>query len=235
MAAGAESSGSYRALMRVPAYPWLVSAVLLSRMANAMSQITVVVYLLERTGSPALAGAGAAAQLLPAVATGPLAGAWLDRVASRSRLVMATQAIRGGLLAALIVVGETADPPAVVYLVILAGLGVTFPLPTPGFRSLVPLIVPRPLWTPANALDSVTFDISFVLGPGLAAIMIATAGTPAAIAVQAAVTLGSALAATIAASAAGTMSAKFTSRRSTRSATTTRPFCRSLSPSAAAR
>jgi MFS family permease len=195
MAQEGASRGNYRALLHVPAYPWLVSAVMLSRLANAMSQITVVIYLLERTGSPALAGAGAAAQLLPAIATGPLAGAWLDRVASRSRLVAATQTIRGSLLAALVLTGELVNPPGVVYLVILAGLGVTFPLPNPGFRSLVPLLVPRPLWTAANALDSVSFDVSYVVGPALAAVMTTVTGAALAILVQAAVTYGSALAA----------------------------------------
>ncbi|MDX6594309.1 MAG: hypothetical protein QOJ13_3505 [Gaiellales bacterium] len=195
MAVAGATRGSYCALVQVPTYPWLVSAVLLSRMSNAMSQITVVIYLLERTGSPALAGAGAAAQLLPAVATGPLAGAWLDRVASRTRLVVTTQAIRGSLLVALVLAGEMANPPAVVYLLILAGLGLTFPLPNPGFRSLVPLIVPRPLWTAANAVDSVSFDVSFVIGPALAAVMTTAVGAPLAIVAQAAVTFGSALAA----------------------------------------
>ena len=168
MAATVEATG-YRALMRVPGYRWLVSAVFLSRLANAMSQVAVVIYLLERTGSPALTGAGAAAQLLPAIATGPLVGAWLDRVPSRSRLVAAAQAVRGLLLVALVCAGQLADPPAAVYLLLLCGLGLTFPLPNPGFRSLVPLLVPRRLWVPANALDSIAFDLAFVIGPALAA------------------------------------------------------------------
>ena len=73
------SRAGYRELWRVPTYPWLLTAVFLARLANAMSQVAVVIYLLDRTHSPALAGAGAAAQLVPGVLVGPLAGAWLDR------------------------------------------------------------------------------------------------------------------------------------------------------------
>lgn len=67
--AGRGDSG-YRALLRVPAYPALITAVTLSRLANSMSQVGVVIYLLDATRSPVVAGAGAAAQLLPGIATG---------------------------------------------------------------------------------------------------------------------------------------------------------------------
>src|SRR5207245_9808791 len=112
----------YRELLRVPTYSWLVSALFLSRLANAMSQVAVVIYLLERTGSPAVTGIGAAAQLLPAIATGPLVGAWLDRVPSRTGLVAATQTVRGLLLVTLVAVGELVHAPAAGDIMRLAGL-----------------------------------------------------------------------------------------------------------------
>jgi MFS family permease len=185
----------YRELLRVPTYSWLVSALFLSRLANAMSQVAVVIYLLERTGSPAVTGIGAAAQLLPAIATGPLVGAWLDRVPSRTGLVAATQPVRGLLLVTLVAVGELVNPPAAVYILILAGLGLTFPLPNPGFRALIPLLVPRPLWVRANAVDSIAYDASFVIGPALAAAVVTGVGAPFAIVLQAAATFAAALAA----------------------------------------
>jgi MFS family permease len=195
MAAADPSALGYRELLRVPTYAWLVAALFLSRLANAMSQVAVVIYLLERTGSPALTGIGAAAQLLPAIATGPLVGAWLDRVPSRTGLVAATQTVRGTLLVILVAVGQLADPPAIVYITILAGLGLTFPLPNPGFRALIPLLVPRPLWVRANAVDSIAYDTSFVIGPALAAAVVTGVGAPFAILLQAGVTFGAALAA----------------------------------------
>ncbi|MDX6494880.1 MAG: hypothetical protein QOE17_866, partial [Gaiellales bacterium] len=121
MAVAEATATGYRELLRVPTYSWLVTALFLSRLANAMSQVAVVIYLLERTGSPAVTGIGAAAQLLPAIATGPLVGAWLDRAPSRTALVAATQTVRGLLLVTLVGVGELANPPAAVYILILAG------------------------------------------------------------------------------------------------------------------
>ena len=78
-------------------------------------------------------------------------------------------------------VGELDDPPPAVYILLLAGLGLTFPLPNPGFRALVPVLVPRRLWDPANALDSISYDTAFVIGPALAAVIVTAAGAPIAI------------------------------------------------------
>ena len=181
--------GGYRGLARVPGYPSLITAVFLSRMANSMSQVGVVIYLLERTGSPAVAGAGAAAQLLPGIASGPFVGAWLDRASSRRRVIVITVMARAAILGAVIALGELADTPVVAELILLAGLGVTFPVPTVGFRSLVPVLVPRRLWDQANAADSITFDAAFVAGPALAGLAVTLVGATFAIALQAVATL----------------------------------------------
>ena len=182
-------SEGYRALLRVPGYPALISAVALSRLANSMSQIGVVIYLLDTTHSPAIAGAGAAAQLLPGILTGPFVGAWLDRTHARVRGIVATQLLRASLLFGVVGCGELLHPPAAVLLVLLAGLGATFPIPTVGFRSLVPVAVPRRLWNQANAADSVTFDTAFIIGPALAGATVSLVGAPWAIGMQGAATL----------------------------------------------
>ena len=182
-------SQGYRALLRVPGYPALISAVGLSRLANSMSQVGVVIYLLDTTHSPAIAGGGAAAQLLPGILTGPFVGAWLDRTHARVRGIVATQVLRAALLFAIVACGELLDPPAAVLLVLLAGLGATFPIPTVGFRSLIPVAVPRHLWAQANAADSVSFDSAFVIGPALAGATVTLVGAPWAIGLQAMATL----------------------------------------------
>jgi MFS family permease len=183
------ASGGYRALLRVPGYPALISAVALSRLANSMSQVGVVIYLLEATRSPAIAGAGAAAQLLPGILTGPFVGAWLDRTHARVRGIVATQLLRATLLFAVIACGQLLHAPAAVLLLLLGGLGATFPIPTVGFRSLIPVAVPRPLWHQANAADSISFDSAFVIGPALAGATVTLVGAPWAIGLQAVATL----------------------------------------------
>ncbi len=183
------ASAGYGALLRVPGYPALISAVALSRLANSMSQVGVVIYLLDATHSAAIAGAGAAAQLLPGILTGPFVGAWLDRTRARVRGIVVTQLVRASLLFAVIACGQLLHPPAAVLLVLLAGLGATFPIPTTGFRSLIPVAVPRALWNEANAADSVSFDAAFVVGPALAGAAVTLVGAPWAIGLQAAATL----------------------------------------------
>ena len=83
---------------------------------------------------------------------------------------------RAAILAAVIALGELAGTPVIAELLLLAGLGVTFPVPTVGFRSLVPVLVPRRLWDQANAADSVTFDAAFVAGPALAGLAVTLSG-----------------------------------------------------------
>ena len=92
---------------------------------------------------------------------------------------------RAAILGAVIALGELADTPVVAELILLAGLGVTFPVPTVGFRSLVPVLVPRRLWDQANAADSITFDAAFVAGPALAGLAVTLVGATFAIALQA--------------------------------------------------
>src|SRR6478609_5796732 len=161
-------SQGYRGLLRVPGYPALISSVALARLANSMSQVGVVIYLLDATHSAAIAGAGAAAQLLPGILTGPFVGAWLDRTHARVRGIVATQLLRALLLFAVVACGQLLHAPAAVLLLLLAGLGATFPIPNVGFRSMIPVAVPRHLWDQANAADSVSYDSAFVIGPAVA-------------------------------------------------------------------
>lgn len=59
-------------------------AATLARTADEMVGLSVVLLVLGRTGSPALAGAAVAGYTLPAVATGPLLGAWLAGAGHRT-------------------------------------------------------------------------------------------------------------------------------------------------------
>ena len=77
-----------RSLWRHPGVPSFCAAASLARLAEEMFSVAVVLLVLARTGSAALAGATVAAATLPSVVTGPLLGAWLDRTARR-RLALA--------------------------------------------------------------------------------------------------------------------------------------------------
>src|SRR5258705_11154365 len=66
-------------LRREPGYPLFWATATVTRLADDMFSVGVVLLVLERTGSAGLAGATVAAVTLPSIVSGPLLGAWLDR------------------------------------------------------------------------------------------------------------------------------------------------------------
>jgi MFS family permease len=64
-------------------------AATLARFADEMVSVSVVLLVLDRTNSKALAGAVVAGYTLPAVLTGPLLGAWLAGAGRGARLALA--------------------------------------------------------------------------------------------------------------------------------------------------
>ena len=60
-----------RVLARQPGWPALVTGGTVARLADEMFSVAVVLLVLERTGSAALAGATVAAVTLPSLVSGP--------------------------------------------------------------------------------------------------------------------------------------------------------------------
>src|SRR5262249_45753534 len=54
----------------------------------------------------------------------------------------------------------------------------TSPLSGTGLRSLLPILIPKHLWERANAIDSTGFLIASIVGPPVAASLVAFAGGP---------------------------------------------------------
>ena len=157
---------SLRRLRAQPGYLRFVSAATLARVSDEMFSVGVVLLVLDRTGSAALAGATVAAITLPSLVTGPLLGAWLDLTGRRRVLMVADQLlITAVLLAVVLMVGNA--PDWTIPLVVLAA-GLTYPLSFGGFTSLIPVIVPDELLAPANALEATSFNSALVIGPALA-------------------------------------------------------------------
>ena len=71
----------------------LFSASTTARLANESARVAMVLLVLARTRSPALAGAVVAATTLPALVTGPLLGAWLDKTSHRRAAFAGNQAL----------------------------------------------------------------------------------------------------------------------------------------------
>lgn len=174
-----------RSLWRAPGLGALFAASTTARLANEAARVAMVLLVLDRTSSPALAGAVVGALTLPALVTGPLLGAWLDRTAHRRSVFVANQLLLLGVLSALLAV--TGRAPS--YVVVLLGLlaGVTAPVLTGGFTGLIPPLVPAPHLRRAYGAEATSYNLAGVVGPALAGALAAALSAAVAVAVTAAV------------------------------------------------
>src|SRR6266545_1668430 len=150
-------------IWRLPGYAGFFLAATLGRVADEMLAIAVVLLVLDRTSSPALAGATVAAASLPSVLTGPVLGAWLDRTRHRRAALAANQVLLAAALLGMLLTG--------------------------GITSMIPLLVPPGLLSRANALEAASFNSAAVLGPALAATAAARFGPATAVALEAGIAL----------------------------------------------
>jgi MFS family permease len=180
-------AGTLRRLRGQPGYPRFYATATVTRLADEMFSVGVVLLMLDRTGSAALAGATVAAITLPSLVTGPLLGVWLDLTGRRRSLMVVDQiVISAALVGILLVAGH--GPDFLVPLLAFAA-GLTYPLSFGGFTSFIPVLVPEELLTPANALETASFNTALVVGPALAGTIAALASPAASLAVEAALSL----------------------------------------------
>ncbi|MGI8534832.1 MAG: MFS transporter, partial [Candidatus Limnocylindrales bacterium] len=171
---------SYRALIAIPDLGRVVLSMQLARIAQAMVGVAIVLFTLAEYDSPALAGIVTFASLFPGILISPLAGALLDRH-GRVRLIRVDYVIALGtmLLIGGLSLADLLSPPLLVLIALVSSL--TGPFSQTGLRSLFPLMVPEHLWERVNALDSNGYLVATILGPPLAAGMVALFGPQVAI------------------------------------------------------
>jgi len=187
----AEGVTSYRALLRVPGFPRLALATLLVRAGASMWQLALVLFVLQRYASPSLAGISVFLAIAPGVLVSPIAGALLDRF-GRVRLMVSDYAVSAAALTGIVVLANLHAPLApILVLVVISSL--MNPLGTSGSRSLFPMVIPPQLWDRANAVDSMFYMVTTVLGPPLAGAIVAFSSPETAIAATAVVFLAGAL------------------------------------------
>jgi MFS family permease len=166
---------SYRALLGVPGLPRILISMQLSRIAQAMVGVALVLFTLAEYDSPALTGVVTFASVFPGLVVAPIAGALLDRH-GRTRLVILDYAVA---LLALVLIGVLALAhalPVPVLLAIAVVSSLTSILSHTGLRSLFPLLVPERLWERVNAVDSNGYLVATILGPPLAAALVTVVG-----------------------------------------------------------
>lgn len=175
MTSARSATPSYRALLQVPQLGRVLLSMQLARIAQSMVSVAIVLFALAEYRSAAVAGVVTFASLFPGIVLSPIAGALLDRH-GRVRLIaldylvaMATMLLVGGLAIA----GLLSEA----LLVIIAAVSsVTGPLSQTGLRSLFPLMTPRHLWERVNAMDSSGYVVATIIGPPVAAVLVAVLG-----------------------------------------------------------
>jgi predicted MFS family arabinose efflux permease len=147
----------------------------IARVAQSMVGVALVLFTLDRYGSPAFAGLVTFASVFPGLLISPIAGALLDRH-GRIRLVLLDYVVA---LVAMMTIGMLALldllPGGVLLGVAVVG-SLTSILSHVGLRSLFPILVPEPLWERVNALDSNGYVVATILGPPIAAALVAFLG-----------------------------------------------------------
>jgi MFS family permease len=175
------------ALRRSHGYPQFLTAATVARLADEMFAVGVVLLILDRTGSPALAGLTVAAATFPAILSGPVIGAWLDRTGRRSLIYKVDRLLLAAVLLAILAAAGRA--PGFVLPVLAFITGLTLPVTFTGFTSMIPLIVSDEMLPSANAVEAASMNTALIGGPALAGLLAAAYGPPGALIGEIALTL----------------------------------------------
>lgn len=151
-----------------------------ARLADEMVGVAVVLFVLRRTDSGLLAGAAVAGYTLPAVLTGPVLGAWLAGAGRRAPLALAANELVLAAVAVALVL-TVGHVPAVFVVALTACAGVSLPLTSAGYSSLLPGIVGRTGLARANTLDAVSVNGPALAGPAIAGTLAGAFGAGSAV------------------------------------------------------
>lgn len=152
-------------------YALVWMAGLISNVGTWMETVAVGSLVADTTGKAGWTGAVAAAGFLPMGLLGPVGGAFADRF-DRRRMLIAMTAAQMVCAVGLTVLAATdhASPPAVAFLVFLAGCvsGLGFP----AYAAMLPDLVPKEDLLAAMSLSQAQWNLGRVIGPTLAGIAI---------------------------------------------------------------
>jgi MFS family permease len=174
---------------------YLITAVLI-RLADEGARVGLVLLALERMNSAAVGGLLVAVLLVPQVVAAPAIGLLTDRARQpRWVLTISVAGFAASLAAVALMLGRV--PLPVVVAMLLVG-GCCGPGLTGGLTSQLPRLVSESSLPRAFGADSLTYNVSGIAGPAVAAIVAGVAGAgTATIALAAAAAAGALLLATL--------------------------------------
>lgn len=149
-----------------------------------MSFVALLWLLIERGGSPTDVGWLAAVYTAPVIVGGLAAGVILDAFDPR-KVVAADNAIRGVAMASVPLAAALGVLTTVHLFVVAAIYGLLFMTSAAGIPSLITRLVSPEERTTANSMESLSFSLPGLVGPGVAGLLIAIVGAPFVLAVDA--------------------------------------------------
>jgi MFS family permease len=174
--------------MASPAYRILWGVSLSATLATWMTDVAAGWLMIGMTTSPLWVALVQSASTLPTFLLGLPLGAIAD-MTDRRRYIIVSQLLiaAAALLACAVVLTGNLTPPLLLALSFASGIG--FAMRNPGIAGALPQTVPRSQLPQALALNSVALNFSRVIGPGIAGVLIASAGTAAVYALNAIIAL----------------------------------------------
>lgn len=173
----AASLAHYRAALGAPGAAAPVCASALGRLPIAMHSLAVLLYVRAVAGSYAVAGAVSASVLVGIAAGMVVQGRLLDRLGPTRPLLVLVAGYLVLVTGLVVVVEARAALPVTLAVALLAGLAT--PAIEGSSRALWSDLVPAgPRREAAYTYEAISLETFFVLGPGLAAVLVATTPWP---------------------------------------------------------
>ncbi|SES28229.1 Predicted arabinose efflux permease, MFS family [Lentzea xinjiangensis] len=180
------------AALRIRDFRLLWFARLISLLGSWLLVVAIPAYVLQLTGSLAATGLTLAAEFLPPVLLGPVAGVLADRW-DRRKLMIATDVLRALAVALLLLVRDPGDVWLVYLALVAESVGTV--LFRPAAQAHTPVVVGTgPALTSANSLNAITDGTVRLVGAPLGGALFGVAGLGALVWIDLATYLMSALA-----------------------------------------
>ncbi|GAA4691603.1 MFS transporter [Streptomyces youssoufiensis] len=156
---------------------WMAGAV--TSFGSFLTMIALPLQVKELTGSAFAVGAIGAVQLVPLIVFGLYGGALADAMDRRTLILLTELGL--GLLTVLLLVNSLLPHPMLWLLYVVAGLTSALAgIQQPALDALMARIVPHDQLTAAAALNSIRWQLSAIVGPSVAGLIVAFAGLPVA-------------------------------------------------------
>ncbi|WP_181164711.1 MFS transporter [Amaricoccus solimangrovi] len=157
-------------------YRLLWVGTLISNTGDWLDQVALNWLVVSTSGSPFELALVNLCRAVPILAFTLIGGAVADRV-ERRRMMMVTQSIAMLLAFALAAMVLSGHAPLWAVLVIATGRGIVISFNLPARHSLIAELVPAAVLPNAVALNSLTINVTKIVGPALAGLLIASLGT----------------------------------------------------------